>query len=95
MANISASGVLFRAAGRLEIEEVVEVEIAVNPVFMIRCALRVVRAQPVSEAEWAYGAEFAQLAPSDAAMVLEAIAAITPSAEDAPLSHRPRSRLGL
>src|SRR2546430_9054365 len=61
VANFSPSGVLFVAPGLLEPDEMVEAEIAVAPLFTIRCALRVVRACAILTGDWAYGAEFVQL----------------------------------
>src|SRR4051794_1982680 len=55
--NVSGNGFLFTASAEIAIDELVEMEITVNALFVIRCAASIVRAERTGDA-WAYGALF-------------------------------------
>src|SRR5438132_7243479 len=74
VADVGAGGILFLTSGRLAIGELVEAEIAVNPLFTIRCAVQIVRAHEVEDGEWVYGAEFVRLAARNIETVLAMLA---------------------
>lgn len=96
--NFSGAGLLFTAPGQYDVNELVEMEITVNPLFLIRCAARIVRAERTAEEEaeheWAYGATFHSLSEQEGDLVTHALVAINASHSDDALSFRPKIPLG-
>jgi hypothetical protein len=92
--NVSGTGFLFVCSERFEVEELVEMEITINPLFVIRCAARIVRAEPIGDGEWAFGAVFHSLTGQDMSILSETLVAIQSGQADDALSFRPRRPLG-
>jgi hypothetical protein len=87
--NITGGGLLFVAPGEYNVDELIELEISVNPLFMIRCAANIIRVEKIGETEWAYGATFHKLSSTDSALLLETLVAIQVGETDDALSFRP------
>ena len=92
--NIADGSLLFVAPGEYSIDELIEIEITVNPLFMIRCAASIVRAEKIGDDEWAFGATFHKLSARDSSLLLETLVAIQAGQTDDALSFRPTIPLG-
>lgn len=96
--NVSGNGFLFLAPAEFAVDELVEMEITVNPLFVIRCAASIVRGERGERGErvggeWAFGAVFHNLGSSDTAVLAQTLVAIQASQTDNALSFRPRAPL--
>jgi hypothetical protein len=101
--NVSGNGFLFLAPAEFAVDELVEMEITVNPLFVIRCAASIVRGERMCGerdgrgervgGEWAFGAVFHNLGSSDTAVLAQTLVAIQASQTDNALSFRPRAPL--
>jgi hypothetical protein len=92
VANVSGNGFLFVAPSEIAVDELVEMEITVNPLFVIRCAARIARVERM-EGEWAFGAVFHSLGAQDTAALAQTLVAIGASQADNALSFRPKAPL--
>ena len=91
--NISGVSLLFVTPGEYDVDELVEVEIAVNPLFMIRSAVRIVRTEQIGTTEWVYGAEFHNLSEQEGSLLSQTLVAIQAGETDDALSFRPKTPL--
>lgn len=92
--NVSGTGFLFVTPDPFDLEELVEMEITVNPLFVIRCAARIVRGEQLEGGNWAFGAAFHGLDPGDMSVLAQTLVALRASQEDDALAFRPRKPLG-
>ena len=92
--NITGGGLLFVAPGEYSVDELIELEISVNPLFMIRCAANIIRVEKIGDKQWAYGATFHKLSSKDCSLLLETLVAIQAGEMDDSLSFRPTVPLG-
>jgi hypothetical protein len=90
--NVSGPGFLFIAADEFAIDDLVEMEITINALFIIRCAARIVRGEKM-EGEWAFGAVFHSLSTEDASVLAQTLVAIQAGQSDNDLSFRPKAPL--
>jgi len=91
--NVSGTGFLFLAPDEFAVDELVEMEITINPLFVIRCATRVARRERIDDG-WAYGAIFHGLSATDMGYLAQTLVAVQASQSDSALSFRPRAPLG-
>jgi hypothetical protein len=90
---VSGTGFLFTAPDEFGDDELVEMEITVNPLFVIRCAARIMRRERVEDG-WAYGAAFQGLSATDMSHLAETLVMVQARESDSALSFRSRVPLG-
>jgi len=74
--NISATGLLFLSPKRYHIGDMIELEIGISPTGLIRCVTRIVREEPASDEQYAYGAEFKHMTEEDRTQLNEVLLAM-------------------
>lgn len=74
--NVSASGFLFLSPKRYNLHDLIEVEIGLSPTSFIHSVAHILREEPASEGQYAYGAEFKHMAEEDRARLNEALLAM-------------------